>query len=209
MINNLWGRKIGMTQFFSAHDQNKLIPVTAIELGVWRVLQRKTVRYDGYDAVQIGCLRQKYAKVPFSLEWLKNKNQYFLFIKELNCSSDDIFEIGAEIDFDLLCQEGQSISVTGVTIGKGFQGAVKRYGFTGGRASHGDKLGRKPGSLSGLRTQGRVFKGKKMPGHMGNKQKTILGLKVIQYLKEDKVVLVSGPIPGKSGSFVMISKGQK
>lgn len=209
MIKKLWGKKIGMTQVFSTNDQNKLIPVTAVDLGVWKILQRKTVFHDGYDAIQVGSLRQKYVKLPFSLEWLKNKKRYFLFVKEIECFTEDSFEVGADISFDDFCKIGQSVAVTGTTIGKGFQGCVKRYGFTGGRGSHGDKLGRKPGSLSGLRTQGRVFKGKRMPGHMGDAQRTILGLKIVQYLPEEKVVLISGPIPGKSGSLVLLAKGQR
>ncbi len=209
MIEKLWGRKIGMTQFFSADDQNKIIPVTVVDLGKYYILQRKTIKHDGYEAIQVGCLRNKYLKEPFSLEWLKNKNKYFLFIKEIECSEVDVFEIGSALKSDDFIIEGKSVSVTGTTIGRGFQGVVKRHGFTGGRGSHGDKLGRGPGSLSGLRTCGRVFKGKKMPGHMGNAKKTIQGLKIVQYMSLDNIVLISGPIPGKNGSFVLIGKGHK
>lgn len=209
MIKEIWGKKIGMTQFFSSDSQNKVIPVTAIDLGKYYILQRKITDHDGYEAIQIGTLRNKYVEIPFSLEWLKNKKKYFLCIKEIGCDPADIFEIGSKLNYSSFCDIGKKVSVTGKTIGKGFQGAVKRYGFTGGRASHGDKLGRGPGSLSGLRTCGRVFKGKKMPGHMGNKTKTILGLQIVQYCSNDNILLVSGPTPGKSGSFLMISKGHK
>lgn len=209
MIKQIWGKKIGMTQFFSANNQNKVVPVTVIDLGRYYILQRKSMVHDGYEAVQIGSLRGKYADMPFSLEWLKNKKRYFLSIKEIECDAADVFEVGNQISFADFCNVGTKVSVTGVTIGKGFQGAVKRHGFTGGRGSHGDKLGRGPGSLSGLRTQGRVFKGKKMPGHMGNKTKTVLGLQIVEYSSVDNIVLVSGPTPGKSGSFLMLSKGHK
>jgi len=209
MIEKLWGKKIGMTQFFSTDDQNKIIPVTVVDLGKYYILQRKITKHDGYEAIQIGCLRNKYLKMPFSLEWLKNKNRYFLFIKEIDCAEEDLFEIGSLLKADNFLVIGKSVSVTGTTIGKGFQGVVKKYGFTGGRGSHGDKLGRGPGSLSGLRTCGRVFKGKKMPGHMGVNKKTILGLKIVQYMPLDNIVLISGPTPGKNGSFIMIGKGHK
>ena len=209
MIEKLWGKKIGMTQFFSTDDQNKVIPVTVIDLGAYHVLQRKVTEHDGYEAIQIGCLRKKYVNLPFDLEWLKKKSKYFLLIKEIKCQKSDVFEIGSLLKIDDFLIAGKSISVTGKTIGRGFQGVVKRHGFTGGRGSHGDKLGRGPGSLSGLRTCGRVFKGKKMPGHMGAKNKTVLGLKIVQYMPADNIVLISGPIPGSNGSFVMISKGHK
>jgi large subunit ribosomal protein L3 len=209
MIEKLWGRKIGMTQYFSTDDQNKIIPVTVVDLGKYYILQRKTTKHDGYEAIQIGCLRNKYLKLPFSLEWLKSKDKYFLLIKEIQCSESDVFEIGALVNAADFIVDGKTVSVTGKTIGKGFQGAVKRHGFTGGRGSHGDKLGRGPGSLSGLRTCGRVFKGKKMPGHLGAVNKTVLGLKVVQYIPEDNIVLISGPVPGKNGSFVMLAKGHR
>jgi large subunit ribosomal protein L3 len=95
MIEKLWGKKIGMTQFFSTDDQNKIIPVTVVDLGKYYILQRKTTKHDGYEAIQVGCLRSKYLKTPFVLEWLKNKNRYFLFIKEIACGELDSFEIGS------------------------------------------------------------------------------------------------------------------
>ena len=147
--------------------------------------------------------------MPFSLEWLKNKKQYFSSVRELCCSDTTSFMVGNEINMSDFCFTGKKIAVTGMTIGKGFQGTVKRYGFTGGRGSHGDKLGRGPGSLSGLRTQGRVFKGKRMPGHLGNVQKTIGGLSIVEYNALEKLVLVSGPVMGKSGSIVVLSEEKK
>lgn len=211
MVQCIWGKKVGMTQVFSTDNKSsKVIPVTVIDLCRWFILQKKDNNHDGYNAIQVGLLRKKYGdEKEFSSEWLKNKKKYFLLIKELACEASDLYEIGQVLQ---VCNEkfmitNSSISVTGTTKGKGFQGAVKRHGFTGGRASHGDKLGRGPGSLSGLRTQGRVFKGKKMPGHMGAKNKTVLGLKIIDYRPEDNIILISGPVPGFSGMFVKISQG--
>jgi large subunit ribosomal protein L3 len=205
MIKTLWGRKIGMTQKFASN--NKVIPVTVVKIWDWKILQRKTTGHDGYEAIQIGCLRNRYAKLPFTLEWLKNKKKYFLFVREVRCNENDIFEIGSSLLLDNIFSEGEKISVTGKTIGKGFQGCVKRHGFAGGRASHGDKLGRKPGSLSGLRTQGFVSKGKKLPGHDGVETKTISNLKVVEFLPTEGLVIVKGAIPGKSGSLVRIAGG--
>jgi large subunit ribosomal protein L3 len=208
MMFMLWGRKIGMTQKF-APDTHKVIPVTVIDLCKWKILQRKTTEHDGYDAIQVGCLRNKYIKKEFNLDWIKSKKKYFLFIKEIRCEINDIFEIGSDLKVENVFTSGDHISVTGKTIGKGFQGVVKRYGFTGGRASHGSKLGRKPGSLGGLRKQGIVFKGKKMPGHCGNEIQTVSRIKVIDFSTQDNIVIIKGSIPGKSGSLVCLSKGPR
>lgn len=204
MIKTLWGKKIGMTQKFSS--DNKIVPVTVIEIGDWKILQRKISGHDGYNAIQVGCLRNKYSNLPFSLEWLKEKKKYFLHIREIYCEQNDVFEVGASLSLENIFDIGDRVSVTGITIGKGFQGVVKRHGFRGGRASHGDKLGRKPGSLAGLRTQGFVSKGKKMPGHDGCETKTILKLKVVDYFLEDKLIVINGSVPGKCGSLVKIFK---
>jgi large subunit ribosomal protein L3 len=205
MIFMLWGRKVGMTQQF-ASNTHKVVPVTVVDICKWKVLQRKIMANDGYEAVQIGCLRQKYEKLSFDNEWIKNKKKYFLFIKEVRCQENDIFEIGSDFSFGTVFADGEVIKVTGKTIGKGFQGVVKRHRFHGGRAAHGDKLGRKPGALSCLRRQGHVFKGKRMPGHMGNQTKTITGIRVVNFSKENNHVIIKGSIPGKSGSLVCLAK---
>lgn len=207
MIKQILGRKIGMTQIFSANNVGKVIPVTAIAIEQAYVLQIKVADHDGYNAVQVGLLRSKYSALPFSLEWLKNKKKYFSIIKELSVSNISSVVVGDLLKVDDFCSVGKKLSITGMTAGKGFQGTVKRYKFTGGRGSHGDKLGRGPGSLSGLRTQGRVFKGKKMPGHMGCVQKTISGLSIVDYYDKDRVLLVSGPVAGRSGGILMLSEG--
>lgn len=207
MINMFWGRKIGMTQLFSSNGQ-KIIPVTVIEFGDWITLQRKKTDNDGYESVQIGLLRKKYRDKQFSLEWLKDKNKYFLFVKEVKCSEGESFEIGSKFSFENIFQEGNKVDASGKITGKGFQGTIKRYGFSGGRGSHGDKLGRKPGSLSGLRTQGMVFKGKKGPGQDGCTYKTIKNLTVVKFDKDKSYIAVCGAVPGKSGSLIKITKEQ-
>jgi large subunit ribosomal protein L3 len=206
MIRALWGQKIGMSQKF-ASETSKVIPVTVVNLGKWFCLQRKTTEHDGYEAIQIGLLRNKYVNKDFSNEWIKDKKNVFLFVKEVRCDKEDSFVIGSEFSFENVFSIGDKVSVTGVSIGKGFQGCVKRYGFTGGRGSHGDKLGRRPGSLSGLRTQGRVFKGKRMPGHTGADVCTISNIEVVDYSPSERIVVIKGSIPGKSGSLVQLKKG--
>jgi large subunit ribosomal protein L3 len=207
MINAIWGRKVGMTQLFSS--DNKVVPVTVIDLSNWIVLQRKTSKHDGYDAIQIGYLRPKYQGVEFSVEWLKNKKKHFLFIKEAHCENSDEFVVGSVLSQESIFSEGAHIDVSGMIIGKGFQGCVKRHGFSGGRGSHGDKLGRGPGSLSGLRTQGRVFKGKKLPGHMGATMHTIQNLTLVRYDSAHNVLFVKGAVPGKIGTVLRVGGSKK
>jgi len=204
MIKGLWGKKIGMTQFFS--PDSKVVPVTVIDVSRWRILQRKSSGHDGYEAIQVGCLRNKYEKLPFSLEWLKNKDKYFMFVRELPCVAEATYTLGELLPLESIELEGLMVDVTGVTTGKGFQGGVKRHGFTGGRASHGDKLGRRPGSLSGLRRQGRVFKGKRMPGHDGVDTMTVKNLQVVRYSPHEGLLIIKGSVPGKSGGLLRMRK---
>ncbi len=204
MMDRIWGKKIGMTQVFTSG--NKIVPVTVVHVGNWIALQRKTTRHDGYEAVQIGCPRQRYQNEQYSETWLASKKKYFLFVREIHCEEGDSFVIGEQLSPDVFLANNTCVNVAGTTIGKGFQGVMKRHGFSGGRGGHGDKLGRRPGSLSGLRKQGIVFKGKKMPGHMGVTVRTISNLSVVSYNQEDKVILIKGSTPGKSGSLLCIKK---
>ncbi len=204
MVNGLWGKKIGMTQIFSA-DQ-KVVPVTVIDMADWYVTQVKTKQRDGYDAVKVGCLRKRYADQTFSADWLHAPDKYFSDMREVHGVelADDLVGKPADIVAELL--QGEMVDIFGITIGRGFQGGVKRHGFGGGRGSHGDKLGRKSGSLSGMRRQGRVIKGKRMPGHMGTDQRVMRNLEVIRIEQEARVVMVRGSVPGKSGSLVFVRK---
>ncbi|MCL4361146.1 50S ribosomal protein L3 [Candidatus Dependentiae bacterium] len=203
MVNGLWGKKIGMTQVF---NENRVIPVTAIDINNWYVTQVKTKEKDGYSAVQIGCVKDRYVGQEFSLDWVKKPKQYFSTVREVRSSDDTpvTVTVGQPADFVSMFALGDMVDVWGVTIGRGFAGGMKRHGFSGGKASHGSKLGRAPGSLSFMRSQGRVIKGKRMPGHMGTANKAIKNLQVVKV--EPGLVLVKGSIPGKSGSMVFIKK---
>ena len=203
MISGLWGRKIGMTQVFS--DDQKVVPVTVIDLARWVVTQVKTQARDGYDAVQLGCVKKRYVTVPFSAEWLKVGSQYFSVYKEVRLSAPVHFDIGQEVDALSILSEG-SVDAFGISAGRGFQGGVKRHGFTGGVASHGSKLGRGPGSIGYMRSQGRVIKGTRMAGHMGIDTVGMQNLKIVKFDAQAQVVLIKGSVPGKTGSLIFLRK---
>ena len=205
MSKSVIGKKIGMSQLFSEKD--KIVPVTAIDLNNWLVTNIKSKERDGYEAVQIGLVRNKYVDQAFSPAWVKKPMQYFYVLNEIErheLLKDAV--IGQPVDFCSLLQVGENFDVFGTTRGKGFQGVVKRHNFTGGRASHGPRFGRIPGSLGFMRSQGRVIKGKKLPGHMGNKQRVMRNLEVIRIESESQVVLIKGSVPGSSGSLVFLRK---
>ncbi len=205
MVKGLWGRKIGMTQVFT---DNQVVPVTVIDLAHWYVTQIKTVERDGYYALQIGRVRPQYTKENFALSWLRELKKYFSVLKEIKLVTDAAPDVhaGQRIDTTTVLTPGSFVDVFGTTIGRGFAGVVKRHGFSGGRASHGSKFGRFPGSLSSYRSQGRVIKGKKMPGHMGTDTRVMQNLEVIRFEPEAQIVLVKGSVPGKAGSLVFLQK---
>lgn len=204
MITGLWGKKIGMTQIFS---EQGVVPVTAIDVAQWMVTRVKTKDQDGYDAVQIGRVKDKYAREQFSIDWTKKPNQYFSFIKEihLNQPAADIV-VGNPADFHALLNVGDKVDVSGKTKGCGFAGVVRRHNFNGPPATHGSTMGKRTGSLSFMRSRGRVIKGKRMPGHLGNEQHMVKNLEVMRIEAEAKIVLVKGAVPGKSGSLVFVRK---
>lgn len=198
-----WGRKIGMTQVFSG---DKVVPVTAVDLSAWVVTQIKTNERDGYSAVQVGCLRDRYKSDSFIEDWIKKPKKYFCHIKEMSVESQLDPKVGQLVDFAQLVETGTKVDVVGTTKGGGFAGVVKRHGFAGGRASHGSKMGNKPGSSGFFRRQGRIIKGKKFPGHMGMLTKMMKGLEVVKIEPENNIVLVKGSVPGKTGSLLCIKK---
>lgn len=204
MMRGLWGKKIGMTQVFS--DKQKVVPVTVIDISQWYITQVKTKENDGYSAVKLGHVKDKFANEGFSLNWLKEPNKYFSFFKEVPVDEEgNSIAIGQQADIAIMAQ-GDNVDVFGITKGAGFQGVVKRHGFSGGRASHGATFGRFTGSLSFMRSRGRVIKGKRMPGHMGNEKRVMKNLEIIKVESDSRVLLVKGSIPGKSGSLVFVKK---
>ena len=133
MVAGVWGKKIGMTQVFS--EKNMVVPVTVIDVSYWVVTQIKNEEQDGYVAVQVGRVKDRYAKQDFSIDWVKKPNNYFNFIREVKVKKDQQhpqFVVGQKVDFHLLLTAGDMVDVTGVTKGAGFAGAVRRHGFAGG-----------------------------------------------------------------------------
>jgi len=205
MLRGIWGKKIGMTQVFSG---DKVVPVTAIDLNHWYVTGVKTQEKDGYSAIQVGLLRDRYKDKEFDSEWVKPKNlsKYFVNVKEIKVEPEHEFTVGQKIDFSTAIEQGEVVHLFGISKGKGFAGVVKRHGFAGGKASHGARVGRKPGSIGFMRSQGKVIKGTKLPGHFGVEKASMRNLQIIEVKPEDHVVLVKGSVPGGAGSLVFIEK---
>jgi len=206
MVKSVLGTKIGMTQVFD--NKGVVVPVTVIDINNWFVTQVKTVQKDGYHAVQMGLLRKRFRNQSFSENWLKAKNDYFLNMQEIKFEdAEAIFVPGGRIGLQSVAiQEGDKVAVIGISRGLGFQGVVKRWGFSGGPKAHGSRFHRIPGSGGCMRSQGEVIKGKKFPGHMGCDQVTVKGLRIIRIDHERGYVFVKGAVPGKAGSVVTIKK---
>lgn len=205
MIQGFWGRKVGMTQVFA--ENNKVVPVTAVDVSGWYVSQIKTVDKDGYNAVQVAYARNKYQKKTFEIDWLKNKSKYFQWVKEIPVAdiSNDL-QIGHKFEFANIITEKETVDVVGITKGCGFSGAMRKHGFSGGPASHGSCFKRRLGGIGFMRATGQVIKGKGMPGHMGVEQRTAKNLQVVQVKTDDSLILIKGSMAGKPGSLVFVRK---
>ena len=207
-MKSLIGKKLGMTQIFD--DEGRRVPVTVIEAGPCSVVQRKTVESDGYEAVQLGFEEQKEQRVskPLLGHFKKAGVAPTRLLCEVYVSADDKTKAGDTFNASVF-EEINFVDVVGITKGKGFQGVVKRHGFSGGRASHGSHMHRRPGSIGMCETPARVFKGKKMAGQMGNVSITVQNLKVVQIRAEENLVLVKGAVPGANGSTLILREALK
>ena len=205
MVNGLWGKKLGMTQVFA--EDKKVVPVTVIDATHWLVTSIKTADRDGYDAVQVGYVRPRYQEQGFDPEWLKASKKYFAHLKEIRLDKPaEGVEVGKQLPFVDFFTVGDSVNASGITKGRGYAGVIKRHGFSGGRDSHGSKMHRRTGSIGFMATQGRVPKGKKMPGHMGTDRCTVQNLQITAVDPEKNIVLVKGAVPGFSGAPIFLSK---
>lgn len=205
MLQGIWGRKIGMTQIFA--EDTTIIPVTVVDTSGWFVTQIKTEEKDGYNAVQVACLRKKYRGQAFAKLWLQKLKKFCLFVREIKLQElPSGIEIGSSIALDSVLQESNFVDVTGTTKGAGFAGVMRRHNFGGGPKSHGSNFKRAPGGISFMCASGKVIKGKKLPGHMGNKRQTTQNLKVVQVRPDENIVLVKGSMAGKPGSLVYLGK---
>jgi len=201
------GKKIGMTRVYS--ELGQATPVTVVQAGPCRVLQVKNETVDGYNAIQVGFSDKKGSRVNKAATGHlgKSDSQGFYFIREFRVMDPDTYQVGQDITLDAVIKIGDLVDVQGTSKGKGFQGVVKRYGFAGGGAGHGSKFHRAPGSIGCSAHPGRVFKGKKMPGRMGNDTILKKNVIVVDIRPEENVVLLKGPLPGaKNGLLKIFSK---
>jgi len=205
-------RKIGMTQIFQ--DDGKLVPVTVLEAGPCLVVQKKTVENDGYAALQVGfgAMKEKHANKPLKGHYEARLGDVNTppnkVVKEFKLNNPDQYEVGAEIKADTFTK-GEFVDVSGISKGKGYQGAIKRHGQRTGPRSHGSKYHRGLGSMGPGTTPGSVKKGKKMPGHMGAKKVTAQNLEVIRADGEKNLLLVKGSVPGVRGGLLFIKSTVK
>ncbi|MBR5659825.1 MAG: 50S ribosomal protein L3 [Lachnospiraceae bacterium] len=201
--------KVGMTQVFDA-EAGVLIPVTVLQAGPCVVTQVKTVDKDGYDAVQVGFVdkREKLVTKPLKGHFDKAGVSYKRYIRELKLDNAAEYSVKDEIKADMFA-EGDKIDATAISKGKGYQGAIKRHGQSRGPMGHGSKYHRHAGSNGPATTPGRVFKGKKMAGHMGSKKVTIQNLVVVRVDAEKNLLLVKGAVPGAKNALVTLKNTVK
>ncbi|HEX7055694.1 MAG TPA: 50S ribosomal protein L3 [Bacilli bacterium] len=208
MTKGILGKKLGMTQVFAA--DGTVIPVTVIQAGPCVVLQKKDTENDGYDAIQLGFedKKENNANKPESGHAKKANTTPKRYIREIRGVNLADYEVGQEIKADLFA-EGEFVDITGISKGKGFQGAIKRHGHSRGPMSHGSKYHRGPGSFAVIRTANRIPKGKKLAGHMGSETVTIRNLELVRVDAEKNVLLVKGSVPGANNSYVKIKLTNK
>lgn len=206
MVEGLIGKKIGMTQIFD--ESGNVIPVTVIQAGPCTVVQKKTAERDGYAVVQLGyeeVTKLKRVTKPLEGHFQKRGVSPFRVLREFRFDESSAIKEGDQFSVDIF-QPGERVDVIGTSKGKGFAGVVKRWGFRGGKASHGSMFHRAPGSIGASAFPSRVVKGKKLPGHMGNRRVTVKNLTVVRADKEQNLLLVKGAVPGANGGIILIRK---
>ncbi len=208
MKKGIIGRKIGMTQIFD--EKGNVIPVTVIEAGPCVVAQVKTVETDGYNAIQLGFgeVKDKHINKPEAGHFAKAKLANKKHLREFRLEDISNYKVGDEIKLDIF-EVGERIDVQGTSKGKGFQGVIKRHGQHRGPMGHGSMYHRRPGSMGATSTPGRVFKGKKLPGHMGKVTVTIQNLDVVRVDTDKNVLLVKGSVPGPKGAILKVKSTVK
>jgi len=202
------GKKVGMTQFFK--EDGSVIPATVIEAGPCAILQVKKNETDGYTAIQLGFdpKKEKRTTKPLKGHFKKAKAKPVRYIKELRTDASAEYKLGQTVTVEIF-QEKDMVDITGTTIGKGFQGGMKRWGWAGGKKSHGSMHHRQVGSVSASSYPSRIFKGHHMPGRMGGKRKTVQNLEIIKIDKENNLLAVKGSVPGHDNSFLIIRGARK
>lgn len=208
MAVGILGKKLGMSQVF--RDDGRVIPVTVIEAGPCNVLQIKTKAKDGYDAVQIGFgeKKEKNLNKPDLGKFKKINVTPKRFVREIKTAADQKFELGQQVKVDIFAA-GDAVDVVGTSIGKGFQGGMKRWHWKGGKKTHGSTSHRRVGSIGSSTTPGRVIRGHHMPGRMGGDIVTVQNLEVVKIDAENNILLVEGAVPGPTNSLLVIKKAKK
>lgn len=208
MVKEIYGKKIGMTQIFN--EDGLAIPVTVVEAKPLTVVAKKTIDKEGYNAIVVafGDVKEKNVNKPRKGIFAKAGVEVQRHLREIKVENVEEYEIGSKITVEAF-DTNDRVDVQGTSKGKGFQGNIKRHGQHRGPMSHGSMYHRRPGSMGATSTPGRVFKGKKLPGHMGSVVSSILNLDVVKVDADKNVILVKGSIPGAKNSIVKIKKSVK
>jgi large subunit ribosomal protein L3 len=203
MIKGILGKKIGMTRLF--RESGESVPITALEIGPCYIIQIKREEKEGYNAIQVGYQAKREQKVskPLLGHFQAAGKGGFRYLREIRVDEVDSFKLGQEITSEIFTV-GESITVRGLSKGKGFAGVVKRWGFSGGDTTHGCRSHRVPGSMGASANPSRVMRGKKLPGRMGNQRIAVKNLKVVDVVKEQGLILVKGSVPGSRGGLVEV-----
>jgi large subunit ribosomal protein L3 len=204
-MSALLGKKIGMTNVFSS--DGRLVPVTVLQVGPCVVTQVKTDETDGYTALQIGFDEKPVERLnkPIAGHLKKATDKGFRVLKEFRADNVEDVEAGAVLGIDMF-SVGEKVTVTGISKGRGFQGTIKRHGFSRGPETHGNRNHRKPGSVGNSAWPGKIIKGKKMPGHMGVDKTTVKNLTIVDIKHDDNLLLVKGAVPGFKTGIIEVRK---
>ena len=208
LMNGILAKKIGMTQVFE--ESGNLVPVTVLQAGPMVVVQKKTVETDGYNAIVVGFgeINEKNVNKPRKGQFKKANASYKRYLREFKVEDVEKYNLGDEITVDIM--DGvEFVDVIGTSKGKGTQGVIKRHGFGRGRESHGSKFHRMPGGMGAATWPGKVFKGHRMMGRMGNERVTVQNLKVVKVDKENGIILIKGAVPGPKKGLITVRKAIK
>lgn len=207
-MNGILAKKIGMTQVFE--ESGDLVPVTVLQAGPMVVVQKKTVETDGYNAIVVGFgeINEKNVNKPRKGQFKKANASYKRYLREFKVDDVEKYNLGDEITVKIM--DGiEFVDVIGTSKGKGTQGVIKRHGFGRGRESHGSKFHRMPGGMGAATWPGKVFKGHRMMGRMGNERTTVQNLKVVRVDKENGIILIKGAVPGPKKGLITVRKAIK
>lgn len=205
MVEKLFVKKVGMTRYFL--DEGKSFPVTILKTVPCVVVQKKTTEKDGYEAIQVGFEERKEQRVkkPLLGHFRVAGDRCFKYLREIRVEDSNAFELGQEIRSDIF-KIGDTVHVRGKSKGRGYAGVIKRWGFSGGKDTHGCRSHRVPGSIGASATPGRVYKGRKLPGRMGFQETTVKNLKVLDVRPDVEVIALKGAVPGSRDSIIEITK---